>query len=231
MNPRVLYRAASYATDARAAADSVISALTPAAWYRNATGVTESGGFASQWDDYSGNGRHLVQATGTNQPAYSAGVLTFDGVDNFMQVVFAQSQPWSVYLVMEQSSWTGGNRFIGGGTDLKTEIIQSNASPELYIYAGGDTTASNNNLALGSYGIVCAVYNGASSSLRVNNTAKTTGNPGAVAPGGITLGCRGGVMSSFGDGSFKEVVCFSAAHDDATQSSVITSLNNALTVF
>lgn len=33
-------------------------------------GITSSGGFASQWSDLSGNARHLLQATGVNQPIH-----------------------------------------------------------------------------------------------------------------------------------------------------------------
>lgn len=33
-------------------------------------GVTSSGGFVSQWSDISGNARHLLQATGANQPIH-----------------------------------------------------------------------------------------------------------------------------------------------------------------
>lgn len=48
--------------------------------------VSQSGGFASQINDKNGNAaRNQVQPTGATQPAYSGGVLTFDGVDDTMQ--------------------------------------------------------------------------------------------------------------------------------------------------
>ena len=56
------------------------------AWYKADTGVTESGGAVSQWDDQSGNNWHLTQATGSMQPTFSATSfngkpgITFDGV-------------------------------------------------------------------------------------------------------------------------------------------------------
>lgn len=63
------------------------------AWYRADSGdITQSGGFVSQWNDKSGNGRHLVQGTGANQPAYTSSaaafgnqpVVDFDGSAHFM---------------------------------------------------------------------------------------------------------------------------------------------------
>ncbi len=41
-----------------------------AAAFDAALGITSSGGFASAWADQSGNARHLLQATGANQPIH-----------------------------------------------------------------------------------------------------------------------------------------------------------------
>jgi hypothetical protein len=47
------------------------------AWYQNAVGITLNGSDVSAWADSSTNGYDMVQATASEQPAYSAGVLTF----------------------------------------------------------------------------------------------------------------------------------------------------------
>lgn len=72
------------------------SAWTPAslanlfAWYDTSdySTITESGGAVSQWNDKSGNARHISQATAANKPTYSATALagtqpgfTYDGGD------------------------------------------------------------------------------------------------------------------------------------------------------
>ena len=233
MNPRVLYRAATYATDARAAADSVISALTPAAWYRNATGVTESGGFASQWDDYSGNARHLVQGVGTKQPAYANGILTFDGVDNYMKAsAFTLNQPVSIYIVYNQVSWTAVDHIFDGNTDDVAYFAQRSggSAPEVSV-AAPTVLNGGNGPAVGSYGISCVVFNGASSSHRLNNNAKASGNANVGNPAGFTLASIASGTFRHSNIGVKEIVIFGAAHNDATQDSVITALNNALTVF
>ncbi|MFM6272695.1 MAG: hypothetical protein ACKPFA_40420, partial [Dolichospermum sp.] len=52
--------------------------------------ITLNGSTVSQWNDKSGNGRNAIQATATNQPAYTANglngkpVLTFDGINDFL---------------------------------------------------------------------------------------------------------------------------------------------------
>lgn len=51
------------------------------AWYQNEVGITLNGSDVSQWADSSSNSRNMVQATATEQPAYSAGTLTFVGAD------------------------------------------------------------------------------------------------------------------------------------------------------
>ena len=51
------------------------------AWYQNAVGIDLNGSDVSEWEDSSTNGYNMVQATATEQPAYSAGVLTFVSAD------------------------------------------------------------------------------------------------------------------------------------------------------
>jgi len=48
------------------------------AWYRFNTGITLNGSDVSAWADSSSNSFNMVQADADEQPAFSAGVLTFD---------------------------------------------------------------------------------------------------------------------------------------------------------
>ena len=52
------------------------------AWYKFSTGITLNGSNVSQWADNSGNGYHMDQLDAAQQPAYAAGVLTFDPANN-----------------------------------------------------------------------------------------------------------------------------------------------------
>lgn len=72
-----------------------------AAWYdaSNAASITASSGAVSQWNDLSGNARHLTQASGANQPTTgtrtqnSLNVIDFDGSNDFLSAA---------------SNWTSG---------------------------------------------------------------------------------------------------------------------------
>jgi hypothetical protein len=65
-----------------------------AAWYdaSDAASITSSGGAVSQWNDKSGNARHLVQATGSSQPITgtrtqnSLNVIDFTAVSQRIEV-------------------------------------------------------------------------------------------------------------------------------------------------
>ena len=175
-----------------------------------------------------GKARDLLQGTGTNQPAYSAGVFTFDGVDNYLKTApFTLNQPETIYLVVNQVSWTAGDSLIDGNTGNSMRVYQNSSTPGIALYAGA-TTNQNTDLTVGAFKILTAVYNGASSLLIVNAGTASTGNPGVNNGGGFTLG---GTVASYSDIQIKEAVVFAAAHDASTRSSVITALNNALTVF
>ena len=52
------------------------------AWYKMATGIVLNGSDVSEWRDSSGNGFTMKQLDASQQPAYSAGVLTFDPTNN-----------------------------------------------------------------------------------------------------------------------------------------------------
>lgn len=215
---------------ARGGADAVIAALSPAAWFRNATNVTAAGGLASAWGDYSGNARNLAQATGTNQPAYDAGIFTFDGADNYMKTAaFTLEQPTTLIMVVRQDAWTLNEVLCDGNGAAGGAIQQATTTPKLTLNAGTQT-AENAGITIGEFGIVAAVFNGASSSLKVNLEAETTGNANTGDMGGVTLGATG-TPSNYGACSFKEFIAFPSALSEANRIAVITALNNALGVF
>lgn len=48
------------------------------AWYKKAEGISLNGSDVSEWADSSNNSYNMLQSDTAQQPAYSAGVLTFD---------------------------------------------------------------------------------------------------------------------------------------------------------
>lgn len=81
------------------------------AWYdaSDAASITDSGGAVSQWNDKSGNTRHLVQATGGAKPTTGSAtlngknVLALDGGDHLLYLGNTAIGPnASVFIVCEQ---------------------------------------------------------------------------------------------------------------------------------
>jgi hypothetical protein len=186
-----------------------------AAWYRYGIGITAAAGLVSQWDDASGNGRHLEQASGTNQPTLDASkVIVCDGSDNYLRATFTLNQPCTYAALMKTVTWTSGRRPIGGSAN-EAALVFNPSSPSLRINAGA-STGDNANLPVGVFGSVVCVFNGASSSLLVNQTAPAVGDAGALNPGGITLG-SGSALTTFANVAFMEFVVYTGALSSANQ--------------
>lgn len=195
-----------------------------AAWYRKGVGVTESGGLVSAWADQSGNGRNLVQATGTNQPALQGdGSILFDGIDNSMLATFTRNQPQTVYVLGKQVTWANTERWFDGSTGDRGTLQQTTASPQIRIFAG--TGMGNISLAVDTYGIIASVFNGANSVLQLNLGTPVTGDTGSGGDmTGFRLGSRGDGAGAFGNVQIKEILIYAAAHDATTRQKVIEYL-------
>jgi len=103
--------------------------LTSAVWLDAADSatITLNGSTVSQWNDKSGNGRHVSQATAANQPTYTASglngkpVLTFDGVNDRLSTASTTlgiTNSASLAVVTQMSSRTPPEQGIVGSDDL-----------------------------------------------------------------------------------------------------------------
>ncbi len=203
--------------------DAVVSGLNPAAWFRFQQGVTSVAGLVSQWADQSGNGRHLLQATGSAQPALQAdGSLLFDGVAQAMATSgFTFSQPLTIYLLAQQVTWTNLDLVFDGLTGA-VQLRQNTTTPSVTLNAGS-LLGDNSGWALNTYAAITCVFNGVSSALQINTGAPMTGDAGANNAGGFTLGSSR-AASTFSNIKVKEVIPYPAAHDAATRAAVISYL-------
>lgn len=199
--------------------------LGPAAWFRYGVGITSSLGAVSQWDDQSGNGRHLKQATGTNQPAVQAdNSILFDGADNFMACdAFTFNQPETIYLLGKQVSWTGLDRIFDGNTSATGMIRQVTASPQVAVNAGA-SLANSSDWTVDTYAVIATVFNSTSSSFQVNKGTVISGDAGTNNMGGFYLGSQGGGAGAWSNIQVKEVILYAAAHSAATRTRVISYL-------
>lgn len=195
--------------------------VSPAAWHRFNTGITVTGAGVSQWDDASGNGRHLLQATDARRPAKQAGgEITFNGTSHLLKTTdgaYAISQPFTIYMLFKQITWEANDVFfnVAGAGAAATMLRQIGTTPSMYLYAGTGNAANNTTLALNTYGAVAAVYNGASSAIHVNGQTATTGNPGTNGMTRLALGADA-TPFNWANIEVKEIQIYAAAHD-ATQ--------------
>lgn len=199
--------------------------LAPAAWFRAGQGITVTGSGVSQWDDQSGNDRHLLQGTDAARPALQGdGTILFNGTSHYLKTnAFTLNQPEWVLWVGKQVSWTAGEYFFDGNSNTTGIIIQAGTTPEIRINAGA-TVAGNTGLAVGTRGVVSAQFNGASSSLCVNNATPTTGNAGTANMGGLTLGARADGLIFYSNISTSELIVFPFAPSAALQARIIAGL-------
>lgn len=198
----------TYGTRRSGAPPGILGDGNTAAWFDSSdTYITKDGGdFVSKWSDRSGNANHLLQATGTHQPLWQATGVLFDGVDNFMKCsAFTFNQPEQIYILFKQVTWTANDRIFDGNVNLSGILYQTGTTPDIQIYASTNSPA-NANLAINTWGIVRVLFNGAASSLQVNETAKWTGNAGANNMSGFVLGARGDGTSSWGNIEVKDVI-------------------------
>jgi len=171
-------------------------------------------------------GNHLLQATGANQPLWSANNgLLFDGISDNMRATFALVQPEFVYLVGRQVTWTLNDNVFNGVT-ASVGVYDTPATPRISLFAGIDA-ANNLNFVLNVFAIMRALFSGAASTLQINNTAQTVGNSGANNPGGFTLGATAPVLGFYGNIEVKEVIIRRVADGATVQTVIYNYLKNA----
>ena len=214
--------------------------------YNGAVGVTDAGsGAVSQWNDQSGNGRHLVQATGANRP--TTGVATINGINAIRFPTAGSSINLStgtitsfgpvrtIYMVVK----TPGQ--VGGGVNAYRNLIKSNQVQYLGV---GESAASGlqsamycyDGTARGTTGVMydrTACYtvrmdgnNASSSSFRRNGAETFAAWTGATAannsPTSITLG---GTSSDAGKFDVVRIIGYSVKHTDAEAAAIEAQLN------
>lgn len=228
---------------------SAAPAWTPAnlgsalvAWYDagDAASITESGGAVSQWNDKSGHGYHLTQATGGKKPTYSAtgfmgkGGIVFNGTSTTMATgltavplgtdtvsVFAMAQmdtqetPRAARLVGFQGNGDGTDTT---GPQSASLILLSGAADAITGYRSGFKSATG--LSSGGFGVpnpsnfyrIGSVWDGTNHTTYLNGTAQTpvASTGNFASPGRLRIGSDPG-ESSFWKASLKEIVVLNRA--------------------
>ena len=178
-----------------------------------------------------GDARRPVVITNGN-PNGDGNSILFDGITHYLRVSsgFTFDQPETIYFVFKQVTYTFGDGIFDGNGSGTMGLIQAGTTPKLFLKSP-TLAAENSDAGLGTWVIGCAIFNGASSSLRFNNNAKTTGNAGATNSGGLFLGRDFGGNKKANFEISRLLGYDTAAHSDAEQDQNITALNIIYSVF
>ena len=185
------------------------------AWYQNQVGITLNGSDVSQWDDSSSNGRDMVQADATEQPAYSAGALTFDSGNKTNLQTTSQIEVTDDFtLGIKMFPTTANGTFIADNTTAN-ELFKISGSSQITIKIDGSQIALD--LDSGSFGDDYIVLTRATDvfTLYRNGVAQSTTQTLAGTIDIDAIGIRRTDVNGF-DGTIEEVQIYSVSNATLT---------------
>ena len=185
------------------------------AWYQNQVGIVLNGSTVSDWEDSSSNSRVMVQNDATEQPAYSAGTLTFDSVNKTnLQTTSQISVTDDFTLGIKMFPTTTNGTFIADNTTAN-EIFKISTSSQITIKIDGSQIALD--LDSGSFGDDYIVLTRASSvfTLYRNGVAQSTTQTLAGTIDIDAIGIREENKNGF-NGTIEEVQIYSVSNATLT---------------
>jgi hypothetical protein len=162
----------------------------------NTSSITLNGSQVAQWNDLSGNNRHLTQSTGSLQPLYitsgagSVGV-GMDGIDDVMSsATFTINQPFTRFLVVTRREANTAGTIINSisGTPNSPLGNSSTSTTRVVMFGGTANLTSGQDTVNGQRSQFGTIYNGASSELWNNGTSTSGVNIGTNGMNGVRIG-------------------------------------------
>jgi len=168
--------------------DSFNTTDTLASWdFTNLDTITKDvNNLISSIVDELGSGKELLEATELLQPIYVNGGALFTA--NVLKAAITKLQPFYIYMVFEQITWTANAYIIDGGLSDSIPVIQRNTIAGLTINAGSNSPR-NDYMPLNALCVARFFFDGANSKLQINEMPATIGNFGTQhLYGGFTVG-------------------------------------------
>jgi len=192
--------------------------FTPTNWWDaldDASFDVGVGDLVGSWTDRVGG--VAATASGAARPARGADRLTFSGAQYLDAAIGVRSDPETIYMIVRWSGSLVDSYVALDSIDVlyRRCIYSANGQPYVSMY----TTARVSNALYGINTLVtlCAVFNGASSVLRISNTEQS-GNAGTGSGTGLRIGAGGSLVPSlFITGEVRTILRFAGIAHDATQ--------------
>ena len=228
---------------------SIPSSLQPYAWYDAAdtATITSSSGAVSQWNDKSGNGRNLTQATAANQPTTgsntinSLNVIRFDGSNDVVlstvtplsltvhvfAVVKPTSFPSSYNNIVSQDSTGWGHAILPRST-RKLAVYIGNGSGYVNYDGSGTTTLTANTSYVLEYSWSGTQLNGFVNAATDQTVTSTTTM--FTAASSVYVGAHSITGRNYA-GDIAEILIFGSVLSSANQTAVRNYLNAKWAVY
>lgn len=200
---------------------AVIQALNPAAWFRYGIGITDAGGGkCSAWADQSGVGNivNLAQGNAGKQPTINADKsISTDGAATYLSKggFTAIPQPFTIVAAIRVDTYSASGRLIATNNG-----IFCNAGATALQLQQGTSLGLASSPSAGTWSVISAVANGASSLIQNGLNAPSSGNAGTNSMTVITLGATSTELS-FLAATYKEIIIFPSALATADLTRVI----------
>jgi len=174
--------------------------LSPYIWIRGDDVNISDTDKVDQWNDKSGNSRHLAGVTTTRPSLLTAdagfnsqdAIAFTEDVDILTLTGLSIAQPFSVFFAIRQNSWAANDRHIelhSSGNVLDIQNADA-TSPNFFQYTGviANTISA---MTIGTEFLLTSIFNGASASQQLNATAAVTGGTtGTATANQVRLGAR-----------------------------------------
>ena len=186
------------------------------AWYQNAVGITLNGSDVSQWADSSSNSYDMIQATATEQPAYSAGTLTFVSGDTTNLQSASSLALGDEFTIGIKLAPTATGAVISSNT-LGSEFfkVQSGSAFRVKIDGSQVDLSLDSGSFIGDYYLVITRDSSDLITLYKNGVAQADTETLAGEADIDAIGVRKTDTNPF-DGTIKEIQIYSSENDDLT---------------
>tara|TARA_R110000824_G_scaffold77427_2_gene195807 strand:+ start:67 stop:738 length:672 start_codon:yes stop_codon:yes gene_type:complete len=180
------------------------------AWYQNAVGITLNGSDVSAWADSSSNSYDMVQADATEQPAYSAGTLTFASANKTNLQTAGQISLTGDFTIGIKCTPTAFDGSFLADNTTSTELFKFISTTKIKVKI--DSANVNLDLDSGTFGDDYLVITRISNVLRLyHNGVIQASNPTAAGTSDIdAIGIRSTNVDGY-DGDIEEIQIYSSA--------------------